>query len=143
MCSRPARRWSVWNQAAWRATNTPLWSLIVGAALLLVLTPFGGVHFPTIPIAAAVLAAFLFTRAKASSLTIAGLSLTSAVFTLLMSFYVRASADAWLHPPWGELAFGTGRVRGWRIGREPDWRGGAHPRGMLAAQLTEGQGTMA
>jgi hypothetical protein len=105
--ARPARRWSVWNQAAWRATNTPLWSLLLGAGLLLALTPFGGVHFPAIPIAGAVLAAFLLTQARASSLTIAGLSLASAVVTFALFFNARAGGDAWLHSPWGELAFGS------------------------------------
>jgi hypothetical protein len=105
--TRPPGGWRRWNQAAWRETNTPLWSLVIGAVLLLAFTPFGGVHFAVLPIAATAAAAVLLTRAKISSLALTASSAASAI-ALIAFFTVKDLMTAgWLDPPWGELGLGA------------------------------------
>jgi hypothetical protein len=98
--AKPTRGWRHWNQLAWRNTNLPLWALIACAVVVLVLTPFGGVYFPMLPIAAAATAAFLLTRPRAASLAVSGATLVAALIVIVLYFALGNGGPdaAWIAP---------------------------------------------
>jgi hypothetical protein len=137
--ARPPGRWRRWNNAAWRATNTPLWSLIMGGCLLLAvplvawrqesvaakrsvspqrplaapLVPWR--QFAFVPVAGTVLAAFLHTRRKISSLLIAGSGLASALgVVIVLPFFVKHRPLPWQ----GALLVAVGPLIGLLLGKQ-------------------------
>src|SRR5262249_52396600 len=98
--ARPPSAWRHWNQFAWRTTNTPLWSLIGAAVLLLVLLPCSGMQVAVLPVAAAVTTVFLLTRPSARSVALAGLGLASVVVPALGFSFLARAALGWQNPPW-------------------------------------------
>jgi predicted Ser/Thr protein kinase len=105
--ARPPGRWRRWDDAAWRATNTPLWSLLVGAGLMLVLLPITFRQFVLLPLAGMVLAAFLQARWKASSLFLVGCGLVSAVAAVVLYFREGDLTEVRQVPVWGTLWLGV------------------------------------
>jgi hypothetical protein len=99
--ARPPGRWRRWNQWAWRATGTPFWSLIVGAALLLPALPLSGLQFVWLPLSAAVTAAVLEARRTTSSLLTAGWGLLLAAGAVACYWLVDLAPVRWPGPPWG------------------------------------------
>jgi hypothetical protein len=106
--ARPPGRWRRWNDAAWRATNAPLWIFTIVFVLPLGALPLAWRQFAAFPIAGTVVAAFLQVRWKTSSVLIAGSGLASALCAVVLYFDAdRLWEERELAPPWGELGLGA------------------------------------
>jgi serine/threonine-protein kinase len=111
--AQPPSGWRRWNEAAWRATNTPLWSLVLAGVFFAAAVPLSLAHFAMLPIAALVAAALVRTRWKAPAvLTAAGPALLGAAavgcciwYYQDSNLYDRQAAVSFLilTPPWGLL----------------------------------------
>jgi serine/threonine-protein kinase len=89
-------QWRQWNEAAWRATNTPLWSLFIGGGLLLLCIMFFGLREAVLwPLAALVVAAGLQIRGNGWSLLLGSSVLLAGVLALVLGLVLSSLGMSW------------------------------------------------